>query len=121
MRWKRTSSEDKAEVISAKLNNPDLSNRDIEEKTGVNYRTTARIINNDLSQVVSQSEVIARMIDDNNKILDITWKLLLQKLEDWEKVRVDEVIKSRDLALKQNTLAWLWNDDKKEFIVKFEI
>ena len=120
-RGKKTSSEDKAKVISKKIENPDLSTRDLERETGVEYTTASRIIKNDLQQVATQSETIAQMIDDNNKILSITWKLLLQKLEDWEKVRVDEVIKSRDLALKQNTLVWLQDTWDKEIKVTFEL
>jgi hypothetical protein len=37
MRGKKTSSEDKAKVISSKIANVDNSLRDIEKETGVNY------------------------------------------------------------------------------------
>lgn len=121
MRWKTTTSKDKAKVIQAKISNPDLSTRDLEEKTGVNYRTTSRIINDDLSQVVSQSETIAKMIDDNNEILNLTWWLLLSKLKAWESVRIEEIIKSRDLALKQNKLVEVVDNSGKEIKVTFEI
>jgi len=33
MKGKKTSSEDKAKVIEAKIQNPDLSHRDLEKKT----------------------------------------------------------------------------------------
>jgi hypothetical protein len=74
-----------------------------------------------LPQITTQSEVIAKMIDDNNKILNLTWGLLLEKLENWESVRIDEIIKARDLALKQNKLVEVIDNKDKEFIVKFEI
>ena len=120
MQWSKTKNEDKKKVIVSKLNNPDKTLRELTEETWLPKSTISDIIKNDIPEVRKSSEVIAQMIDDNNKILEITWKLLLKKLEDWEKVRVDEVIKSRDLALKQNTLVWL-TDEKKEIVIKFEI
>ncbi len=121
MRGKTTSSEDKAKVIRAKINNPDLSTRDIEDITWINRETNRKIIKEDLPWVVSTSDTIANLIDVNNRILNITWELLLTKLENWEKVRIDEVIKSRDLALKQNKLVEVIDNKEWEFIVKFEI
>ena len=121
MRGKKTSSEDKTKVIRAKIGNPDLSTRDIEKVTWIPHETNAKIIREDLAQVCTQSETIAKMIDDNNKILNLTWWLLLDKLNAWESVRIDEIIKSRDLALKQNKLVEVIENKDKEFIVKFEI
>ncbi len=121
-RGKATSSEDKAKVISKKIENPDLSTRDIEKTTGVNHMTASRIINDDLWQVVTQSEVIAKLIDDNNKILNITGDRLLQSLADENgNIKFDEFIKARDLALKQNTLVWLQDRWDKEIKVTFEL
>jgi hypothetical protein len=68
MKGKRTDADSIAKVLEAKINNPDLSSRDLMEETGVNYRTTARIIENELSQVVSQSSRIASLIDTNNNL-----------------------------------------------------
>lgn len=39
MRGKKISSKDREAVIRAKLENPDLSSKDIEKKVGVNYKT----------------------------------------------------------------------------------
>jgi len=125
MRWKNTSSEDKAKVITAKLNNPDLSTRDLEEKTGINYMTASRIIKQDLWQVVTQSKVIAQMIDDNNKLLDITGAILvddlIHRIENKEEVRKDELVRIRDLAYKQNTLAWMSDKDKEKMTITIEM
>jgi hypothetical protein len=82
MKGKRTDADSIAKVLEAKINNPDLSSRDLMEETGVNYRTTARIIENELSQVVSQSSRIASLIDTNNN---------LQSLVD---ARIESMLKS---------------------------
>ena len=122
MRGKKTNSSIKKQIIEAKINNPDLSSRDISNKIWwVSNDTVCDVINKDLPQITTQSEVIAKMIDDNNKILNLTWGLLLEKLENWESVRIDEIIKARDLALKQNKLVEVIDNKDKEFIVKFEI
>jgi len=120
-RWKQTSSEDKARVIEAKINNPDLSTRDIEKQTWVNYRTSARVLQKDLSQVVSQSETIKKLIDDNNRILNITWNLMLDKLESWDKVSIRDLKDVRDFAIKQNTLVGITTDENKELNITFSM
>ena len=121
MKWSRTKDELKEKFITSKINQPDKTLKEIQEETWVNYETARKIIKEDLPEVVKSSETIANLIDVNNRILNITWELLLTKLENWEKVRIDEVIKSRDLALKQNKLVEVIDNKEWEFIVKFEI
>jgi len=118
---KKTSSDKVADVITKKLNNPDLSLRDLERETGVKKDAAWDIIKKELPEVATSSDTIRKMIDDNNEILNLTGGLLLSKLKAWESVRIDEIIKSRDLALKQNKLADIKEDDTKELVVKFEI
>jgi hypothetical protein len=79
------------------------------------------IIKRDIWKARNSSETIAKLIDDNNQILNITWDKLLKSLvdENWN-IKFEDFIKARDLALKQNTLVWLDNW-KKELVVKFEI
>ena len=69
-RWKQTSSEDKAKVISKKIENPDLSLRDIERETGVNRQTTSEIIKEDLPQVLTSSDKILNLVDVNIEIMN---------------------------------------------------
>ena len=121
---KTTSSINKAKVIQEKIANPDNSLRDLEKKTWVNYRTVWRTIKQDLSQVVTQSEHIANLIDTNQEILNITWDEIMNRLvdEDW-KIRFDDLIKAKDLAFKQNHLidqAWRWEwNNKTPIIISF--
>lgn len=104
-RWKRTSAEIKAKVIEEKINNPDLSSRDIEERTWINYRTSSRIINEELSQVVSQSERVAELIDMNNDLQSLADERIKQLLASWEEtIRISELVQVRESTFKQNQL-----------------
>ena len=121
MQWKRTDSHKKKEVIEAKLNNPDLSLRDLEEKTGVSKSVSWAIIREDLGQVSTQSTTIAKLIDDNDNIMNLTWDLVMAKLLNWESVRLDELLKARDLAFKQNTLARMSDKQKDNMIIEIQL
>lgn len=119
---KKTSSDKIQEVIIAKVGNPDLSTRDLQKKTGVNRETARTIIKEELPWVVSSSDTIAKLIDDNNKILNITGDELLKKLadENWQ-IRVDEFLKLRDLALKQNKLVEVTDPNSKARDITIQI
>jgi hypothetical protein len=105
MKGKKTSIEDKAKVIEAKINNPNISARDIEEETGVNYRTTARILDNDLSQVVTESKATAELIDRNNNLLAEADKLIAKKIQQTpDEVRVNELVAVKKSTFEQNRL-----------------
>jgi hypothetical protein len=121
MKWKRTDSNKKKEVIEAKLNNPDLSSRDIEQKLWVPHETTAKILRDDLAQVCTQSTTIAKLIDDNDNIMNLTGDLVMAKLVNWESVKLDELLKARDLAFKQNTLARMSDESKKNMTITLEM
>lgn len=102
---KSTSAEDKAKVIKAKIENPDSSIRDIEEKTGINYRTTARILDKDLSQVVTKSERIAKIVDNDLKTIENMSKLA--KIYSWtivERAEIDRTSIAKGEILAANTI-----------------
>lgn len=123
MRWSKISSNKKAKVIEEKLNNPDKSLRSIERSTWVNYSTVWKIIKQELPKVATQSEHIAKLIDNNQEILNITWDKIVKRLVDEEwKIRFDDLIKAKDLAFKQNHLLNESNktwDDKTPVIITF--
>lgn len=76
MRWKTTDSKTKATIIEEKLNNPDLSNRDIAIDVGVSHDTVNRVVNTDLRQAASKSEKIAAFIDSNDRLISIGQNIL---------------------------------------------
>ena len=105
MRGKKTKDIDKARVIEAKINNPDKTTREIQEETGVNYRTTARILNKNLSQVVPESTRIAKLIDDNDNLMSLCNVEMIKRVQDTpEELRPLELNTIKDSSFKQNQL-----------------
>lgn len=78
-RWKKTSSEDKAKVITAKIKNPDLSLRDIEKETGVKRDTNKRILDEDLPEVATSSDKMINLVDVNISIMT-NWKKVIERI-----------------------------------------
>ena len=78
-RGKRTSSEDKAKVISKKIENPDLSLRDIEEHTNVKKSTAKDILDNDLEEVRTSSDKMIDLVNVNISIL-ANWKKVIERI-----------------------------------------
>ena len=122
-KWKQTSAQDKANVINAKIENPDLSTRDIEEKTGVNYSTASRVIKTDLQQLATKSERIAELVDINMEII-IDWKkLLLEDVKTRERKSwndnwiVDRIVEN---SVKQNELFWMTDEQKENAIYNID-
>jgi hypothetical protein len=56
--------------MAAKIENPDLSSRDIEKKTGVNYNTANRIINNEMDEVVTSCNKTTDLLNVNLSIIE---------------------------------------------------
>ena len=123
MRGSRTKDEDKKKVIETKINNPDITLREIEEKTWINIETSRKIINQDLPAVVKSSENIANLIDSNNNLIALADKRLRELLENWEeRITARDLVSVRESWFKQNLLLTPNADwSEKEFIVKFEL
>lgn len=81
-RGKQTSSEDKAKVISKKIENPDLSLRDIERETGVNYVTTKEILDKDLWNVLTSSNKLVKLVDTNIEIMNDGKEIIKRIVQD---------------------------------------
>lgn len=111
MQWKKISHNKRAEVLSEKISNPSLSTRDIEEKTGIHNRTVARVIKEELSQVVANSHSVIRLIDENNTLISVVNHMIQEKLfQDPESLSIRDLILIRDWAFRQNTLLEFYND-----------
>lgn len=102
---KRTSSEIKSKIIEAKINDPDLSCRDIAENVDTDYSTVSRILKNDLQQVATQSQCIANLIDTNNNLQTLADARIKEALENKEEsIKVSDLVTIRESAFKQNRL-----------------
>ena len=65
MKGSRTKDKDKASVISKKIQNPDITLREIAEQTWVPQSTADDIIKNVMPEVRKSSEIIASIIDND--------------------------------------------------------
>ena len=105
MKGKKTSSKIKSKIIEAKVNNPDLSVRDIASNIDADPSTIARIIREDLPQVATQSQVIANLIDTNNNLQTLADARIKEALVNKEEsIKVSDLVAIRESAFKQNRL-----------------
>ena len=91
MRGKKTHSRDKAKVIEAKLNDPEMSLRDIEKETGIDHNSVWRTIN-EVPSLIETSwnkgrqmiEKLHSIVDDIINIQKKSLKTFSQMADEWE-------------------------------------
>ena len=106
-RGKKTSSEDVAAVIAAKIKNPDASLRDIEKETWVNYRTNKRILDEELKEVVTSSHKKRDLLDVNLEMIVTASEKVAKAMKDMDPADIREAKVMQDIvetAFKQNRL-----------------
>ena len=104
MRGKKTDIETKAKIIEERINTF-WSSRDIEQSTGIPHETVAKVLREEFTQVCTESEKVASLIDTNNNLQSLADKRLKEMLADWEEtVRISELVQVRESTFKQNQL-----------------
>lgn len=110
MRWKKTDIETKAKIIEAKVWNPDLSTRDIEEITWADHSTISRVLDKDLQQLATESERLARIIDNDlesiENMSEITKRFTkeIKAKEELERADIDTANRTTESAFKRSQL-----------------
>ena len=105
MKGKKTSIEDKAKIVEAKINNISKSAKEIAEEVGISERTASRVIKDDLAKIGDKSSAMAKLIDTNNNLQTIADELLVKKMLDSpEDVRTSELVSLRKSTFEQNRL-----------------
>ena len=103
MRWREITQEEKAKIITAKFENPDLSVRDISDSTWISKTTVANTINEapeiieSLDRTDEAVEQIARLDRIIWGIEDITSKLIV-RIADKEDITINEVKQLNEIA-----------------------
>ena len=115
MRGSRTKDIDKANVIAAKINNPDATLQEIESQTWINYETARKILNEDLPEVVKSSENIKNLFDRNDNLQTLADARIAQLLLAWKDIHIRDLTSLRDSTFKQNAVIWLkkWEWEEK--------
>lgn len=120
MRGSRTKDIDKANVIAAKINNPDATLQEIESQTWINYETARKILNEDLPEVVKSSENIKNLFDRNDNLQTLADARIAEMLLNWKKdIHIRDLTSLRDSTFKQNAVIWLkkWEWEEKNNII----
>lgn len=126
-RWKKTSSEKIAEVVSEKLKKPDSSLNDLSKKTWINKQTVSDILKNDWEKVLTSSDYSKKLIEENIKIIQEWKKIILQQIKKLNKKGWVKIVSVSDIkslsstieeAFKQNQLLNWWNTENTEIKIK---
>lgn len=122
MRGSRTKDEQKVSVIEAKINAPDITYEEIEDKTGVPVSTVWDILNKDLPEVRKGSENIINLIDRNNNLQSAADALIAEMVANKDKsITVAQLTSLRDSTFKQNQVIEMWKagkEDSKTIIIQ---
>lgn len=126
-RWKKTSSEKVAKIVSEKIKKPDSSLKDLSKKTWVNKQTVSDILKKQWQEVLTSSDYTQQLVDENIKIIQKWKKIIFEQLEKinkkwWVKILSVSDIKSIsstvEEAFKQNQLLTWSNTENSEIKIK---
>ena len=89
---KRTSIETRANIVIDKINNPDLSVRDLANKYDVWKSTAWDIIEEVIDEVRTSSDIVTEIVTDALQASKIMWKVTLKMAEDIQdrQIQVEE-------------------------------
>lgn len=126
-RWKKTSSEKIAEVVTKKLIKPDKSIREIAKETKVSKSTVSEILSEKAEELRTSSDYTQNLVNTNIKILQKWKEIILKELENLntEKgIKINSVADIKSLsstmeeAFKQNQLLTGANTENTEIKIK---
>jgi len=104
-KWKKTKDEAIAKVIETKINNPELSAKEIWEMAWISERTASRTIKKDLAKIGDKSVRVAKLIDSNDSLINLCDVELIKRINtEPEKLRPLELNTIKDSSFKQNQL-----------------
>jgi len=121
MQWKAIWSKKKAEIVKYKVNDPDMSLRDIEKKTNINRTTIGKVLNEEIWELTTLDKG-KELIELNLSIIAEWKKKILESVRD---IQVNSMSEVRSLSLaiddafKQNQLLnwWATENNKIEIVI----
>ena len=122
-RGKKLPAKEIAATVSYKIENPEASLREIENETGVNRMTASRILENELWQIVTKSEIVQTLVDINVQIINESKRKLLKfveraPVETWSDAKQVSTIAKE--ALEQKNLLTGEATDNSSITIKWE-
>lgn len=103
MRGKKTTAKLKADIITKKISNPELSSRDISKElwNQVSNDTVCDVINKDLPQVATQSQIISDIIENDMESIKTMSQITKRYLK---QINSKEELDRGDIAVANTTV-----------------
>jgi hypothetical protein len=122
MRGSRTKDKLKAKVIEAKINTPDITLKEIQAETGVNYETARKVLDTDMPEVVKTSENVKNLFERNCSLQSAADTLIAEMLAKKDtNITIAQLTSLRDSTFKQNQVIEMakgGKDDSKTIVIQ---
>lgn len=107
MRWRKTDIKKKARIIKEKIKNINATTEEIAKKTKTSKAVVSRTLNSELEKIGTKSDYIAKIIDTDKEIMDLTNEIALVEIKKirenqkfWKWLNLYEVKTVTDIAEK---------------------
>jgi len=123
-RWQKVDNKTKAEIIKLKLDNPNISDREIQKSIPIvkSNKTISKIINNEFTQNTQSYELI---INNNISIIETAQNIIFKWLNNLEIKNINDLSKVSNImyhSVKQNQLiTWRWEEVNTNNIIPSNI
>ena len=122
MRGSRTKDKLKAKVIEAKINTPDITLKEIQAETGINYETARKVLDTDMPEVVKSSENVKNLFERNCSLHSAADTLIAELLAKKDtNITIAQLTTLRDSTFKQNQvieMAKTGKEDNKTIVIQ---
>jgi hypothetical protein len=74
-------------IIKEKIKNPDIPIREISKKTNVSKSSVDRLLKQNLGQIGTKSDYIAKILDSDKEIMDLANEVIISKIKFIKKIQ----------------------------------
>lgn len=79
-------------IIKEKIKNPDMPIREISRKTNVSKSSVDRLLKQNLGQIGTKSDYIAKILDSDKEIMDLANEVIISKIKFIKKIQKDREV-----------------------------
>lgn len=115
-------------IIKEKIKNPDMPIREISKKTNVSKSSVDRLLKQNLGQIGTKSDYIAKILDSDKEIMDLANEVIISKIKFIKEIQkvdnrevwigvVEAIVDIAEKSFKRYTLL-KWNVTDSEWGLK---